>query len=77
MHASTRQILLNLLRQLQYVKSHIKGQIRFCETHYIWDLQPPELVSHVESLERQLREIEERIDDIQLEIEVNSIRGQL
>ena len=75
MCSSTRQIHLNLLKRLQRVKSHLRGQIKFCKTHHILDLQPPELVSHVEALERQLREIDGGICDIQLELEVNSIRG--
>ena len=77
MCASTRQILLNLLRRLQRVQSHLRGQMRFCKTHHIWDLRPPELVSHVKALERQLRDIEGGIYDIQFELEVNLIRGQL
>ena len=75
MHALSRHILLNLLRQLQRVKSHLRGQIQFCKTHHIWDLRLPELVSHVEALERQLRDIKGGIYDIQLELKVNSIRG--
>ena len=50
--------LLDILRPLQRVKSHLKMQIRFCKTHHIWALQPQELVSHVEDLESQLRDIE-------------------
>ena len=77
MRTSAKQILLDLLKLLQRVKFHLKSQIRFCKTHHIWDLQPLELVSHVEDLERQLRDIEGGIFDIQLELEVNSIRGRL
>ena len=67
---------MNILKPLQRVKTHLIRQIQFCKTHRIWDLQPPELVSHVEALERQLRDIEVGIFDIQLELEVNSIRGR-
>ncbi|KAK9199090.1 hypothetical protein WN944_014277 [Citrus x changshan-huyou] len=45
------------------------SQIQFCKTHCIWALQPPELVSYVEGLESQLRDIERSIYDIQLELE--------
>ena len=75
MSASAKHIFFDILKPFQRVKSHLKRQIRFCKTHHIWDLQPPELVSHVEALERQLRDIEAGIFDIQLELEVNSIRG--
>ena len=77
MSASAEQLLLNILRQLQRVKSHLKRQIRFCKTHRIWALQPPELVSYVEDLESQLRDIEKSVYNIQLELEVNSMRGRL
>ena len=77
MSSLAKQILLDFLRRLQRVKSHLRRQIRFCKTYYIWDLQPPELVSYVEDLESQLRDIEGGIIDIQLELEVNSIRGRL
>ncbi|KAK9183141.1 hypothetical protein WN944_026290 [Citrus x changshan-huyou] len=56
-------------RPLQRVKSHLKRQIRFCKTHRIWALQPPELVSYVEDLESQLRDIERSVYNIQLELE--------
>ena len=69
MSTSAKHDLLDLLRRLQRVKSHLRSQIRFCKTHYIWDLQPPELVSHFEALERQLRDIEGGVYDIQLELE--------
>ena len=58
MSAITKQILLDILRPFQRVKSHLKRQIRFCKTHRIWALQPPKLVAYVEDLESQLRDIE-------------------
>ena len=72
-----KQFLLDILRPLQRVKYHLKRQIQFCKTHHIWALQPPELVSHVEDLENQLKDIERGVYNIQLELEVNSIRGRL
>ena len=72
-----RPFLLNILKPLQRVKTHLKRQIQFCKTQRIWALQPPELVAYVEGLERQLRDIERSVYDIQLELEVNSIRGRL
>ena len=77
MSASAKQILLNILKRLQRVKSHLISQIRFCKTHHIWALQPPELVSHVEDLESQLRDIDRAVYNIELELEVNLIRGRL
>ena len=76
MSAIAKQFLLDILKPLQRAKSHLKRQIRFCKTHRIWALQPPELVSYVENLESQLRDIERSVYDIQLELEVNSIRGR-
>ena len=77
MSVIAKQFLLDILRPLQRVKSHLKRQIQFCKTHRIWALQPPELVSYVESLESQLRDIERGVYNIQLELELNSIRGRL
>ena len=71
-----RPFLLNILKPLQRVKTHLKRQIQFCKTQRIWALQPPELVAYVENLESQLRDIERSVYDIQLELEVNSIRGR-
>ena len=71
-----RPFLLNILKPLQRVKTHLKRQILFCKTQRIWALQPPELVAYVEGLESQLRDIERSVYDIQLELEVNSIRGR-
>ena len=68
--------LLNILKPLQHVKTHLIRQIQFCKTYHIWALQPPELVAYVEGLEHQLRDIERSVYDIQLELEVNSIRGR-
>ena len=75
MSAISKQFLLNIFKPLQHVKSHLKRQIRFCKTHRIEPLQPPKLVAYVEGLESQLRDIERSVYDIQLELEVNSIRG--
>ena len=50
--------------------------LRFCKLHPIWDLQPPELVSHVKDLEKKFKEIEDDIYNMQLELEVNSIKGR-
>ncbi|KAK9192852.1 hypothetical protein WN944_003545 [Citrus x changshan-huyou] len=69
MSAIAKQFLLDILRPLQRVKSHLKRQIRFCKTLHIWALQPPELVSHVVDLESQLRDIERGVYNIQLELE--------
>ena len=76
MSVISKQFLLDILKPLQRVKSHLKRQIRFYKTHRIWALQPPELVFYVEDLESQLRDIERSVYDIQLELEVNSIRGR-
>ena len=75
MSAIAKQFLLDILRPLQRVQSQLKRQIRFYKTHRIWALQPPELVSYVDDLESQLRDIERSVYNIQLELEVNSIRG--
>ena len=56
------------------MKFHLRDLIQSCKSHPIWDLQPPTLVSYVEDLERQLREIEGSIYEFQLEFEVNSIK---
>ena len=77
MSAIAKQFLLDILKPLQRVKSHLKRQIRLCKTHRIWTLQPSELVAYVEGLESQLRDIERGVYNIQLELEVNSIRGRL
>ena len=64
MSVIAKQFLLNILKPLQRVKSHLKRQIPFCKTHRIWALQPPELVPYVEDLESQLRDIERRVYNI-------------
>ena len=64
MSARTKHFLIDILRPLQRVKSHLKRQIRFCKTHRIWALQPPELVSNVKDLESQLRDIERGVYNI-------------
>ena len=76
MSTIAKQFLLDIFKPLQRVKSHLKRQIQFCNTYRIWALQPPELVAYVEDLESQLRDIERSVYDIQLELEVNSIRGR-
>ena len=76
MSVISKQFLLSILKPLQRVKSHLKRQIRFCKTHRIEPLQPPKLVAHVEDLESQLRDIKRGVYNIQLELKVNSIRGQ-
>ena len=74
MTTSMRSILFKHLKELLHVKFRLKKLFRFCKSHPIWDLQPPELVSHVKDLERQLKEIEDGIYKLQLELEVNSIK---
>ena len=76
MSTIAKQFLWNILKLLQRVKSHFKRQIRYCKTHRIWARQPPELVSFFEDLENQLRDIERSVYNIQLELEVNSIRAR-
>ena len=61
-----KPFLLNIFKPLQHVKTHLKRQIQFCKTHRIWALQPPELLAYVEG----------SVYDIQLELDVNSIRGR-
>ena len=63
------------LKRFMRVKFHLRGLIQSCKSHPLWDLQPPEFVSYVEDLERQLRTVERDIYEYQLELEVNSIRG--
>ncbi|KAK9204871.1 hypothetical protein WN943_015136 [Citrus x changshan-huyou] len=78
MSVIAKQFLLDILKRLQRVKSHLKRRIRFCKTHHIWALQPPELVSHVEDLESQMRDIERGVYNIQLEIEfVTPVKWQI
>ena len=77
MSAIAKQFLLDILKPLQRVKSHLKKQIRFYKTHRIWALQPLELVSYAEDLESQLKDIERSVYNIQLTLEVNSIRRRL
>ena len=76
MSTSMRNFLFDHLKTLLHVKFHLIKLLRFCKSHPIWDLQPPELVSHVKDLERQLKEIEDGIYNLQLELEVNSIKGR-
>ena len=76
MTTSTRSILFKTLKELLHVKFHLRKLLRFYKSHLIWDLQSPKLVSHVKDLERQLKEIENGIYELQLELEVNSIKGR-
>ena len=77
MSTSIRKFLLTHLKSLLRVKFHLKGLIQSYKSHPIWDLQPPTLVSYVEDLKTQLREIEGGIYEFQLELEVNSIKGRM
>lgn len=75
MSTSMRNFLFDHLKTLLHVKFHLRKLLRFCKSHLIWDLQPSELVSHVKDLESQLKEIEDDIYNLQLQLEVNSIKG--
>ena len=75
MSTSIRKILSKHLKNFLRVKFHLRGLIQSCKSHLIWELQPPILVSYVEDLERQLKEIEGGIYEFQLELEFNSIKG--
>ncbi|KAK9175144.1 hypothetical protein WN944_027150 [Citrus x changshan-huyou] len=78
MSVIAKQFLLDILKPLQRVKSHLKRHIRFCKTHRIWALQPLELVSYVEDLESQLRDIDRSLYNIQLELEfVTPVKWQI
>ena len=77
MSTSIRKFLLIHLKSLLHVKFHLRGLIQNCKSHPIWDLQPPTLVSSIENLERQLKEIEHGVHEFQLELEVNSIKGRM
>ena len=59
-----KQIFFNHLRELLLVKIHLRDLIQFCKSHSIWDSRPPILVSHVDDLERRIREREGGIYDI-------------
>ena len=76
MSTSMRSIIFKYLRELLHVKFHLRKLLWLCKSQPIWDLQPPKLVSHVKDLERQLKEIKDGIYDLQLELEVNSIKGR-
>ena len=73
MSTSMRNFLFDHLKTLFHVKFHLRKLLWFCKSHPIWDQQPPE---HVKDLERQLKEIEDGIYNLQLELEVNSIKGR-
>ena len=74
MSTSIRNFLFDHRKTLFHVKFYLRKLLRFCKLHPIWDLQPPELVSHVKDLERQLKEIEDSIYNLQLELD--SIKGR-
>ena len=76
MSTSMRRIIFKHLRELLHVKFHLRNLLQLCKSHPIWDLPSPALVSHVEDLERQLKEMEDGIYELQLELEVNSIKGR-
>ena len=71
MRTFMRRILFKHVGELFRVKFHLRNLLRVCKSHPIWGLQPPVLVSHVENLERQLKEIENDIYELQLELKVN------
>ena len=64
MSASMRSIIFKHLKEFLHVKFHLRKLLRFCKSHPIRDFQPPELVSHVKDLERQLKEIEDSIYEL-------------
>ena len=71
-----KKIIFKHFIGLLHVKFQLRNLLRFCKSHPILDLQSPELVSHVKDLEIQLKEIEDDIYELQLELEVNSIKGR-
>lgn len=71
MSTSKRQIFFNHFNQLLHVKHDLSDLLQICKLHPVWDLQPLTLVSYFEELERQLRDREDGIKDIQLELKVN------
>ena len=74
MNTTMRNFFLDHLKTFFHVKFHLRKLLRFCKLHPIWDLQPPGLVSHVKDIERQLKEIEDGIYNLQLELD--SIKGR-
>ena len=76
MSTSMRNFLFDNLKMLLHVKFHLRKLLRFCKLQPIFDLQPPELVSHMKDPEKQLKEIDDDIYNLQLELEVNSIKGR-
>ena len=72
-----RKIMFRHLKNLLHMKFHSRGLIRSCKSHLIWDLQPPTLMSYIEDLERQLREIRNGIYEFQLELGINSIKRRI
>ena len=59
-----RRILFNRVKELLRVKFHLRSLIYVCKSHPIWDLRSPVLVSHIEDLERQLKEIKGTIYEL-------------
>ena len=68
-----RMISFKHLREHLHVKFHLRNLLKFIKSHNIWDLQPPELVSHIKDLKRQLKKIDDGIYKLQLK-ELNSIK---
>ena len=64
MYTSMRRILFKHLRELLHVKFHLRNLLRVCKSHSIWVLKPLEIVSHIENIKRQLREIEDGIYEL-------------
>lgn len=77
MGALISQILLKHLGELLRVKSHLKDLKEICKSNLVWDLWSSMLVYYGQDLKRQFKEIKGGIYKINLELEVNSIRGQL
>ena len=50
MKTSIRNIIFKHLKELLQVKFYLKCLIQFYKSHYVWNLRPPMLVSHVEDL---------------------------
>ena len=59
-----KRILFKNLKELLHVKFHLRNLLRVCKSHPIEDLQPPMLVSSIEDLETQLKEIEDSIYEL-------------
>ena len=75
MSTSIRKILFIHVGEFLRVKFYLRCLIQFCKSYPGWNLQTPMLVSHLDYLQRQPREIEGNICDFQLELEVNLLKG--